>query len=56
MIIKALKEPAMKAFFLILLTTIALNIISCATTPTQGENAKNLQLEQEMEQVQPPAR
>ncbi len=47
----------MKAFFLILLATITLNIISCAaTTPPQGENAKNLQLEKEMETVQPPAR
>ncbi len=46
----------MKAFLLILLTAITLNIISCASTPSQGENAKNLKLEQEMEQVQPPAR
>ncbi len=46
----------MKAFFLVLLATIAFNIISCGTTPSQGENAKNLQLEQEMETVQPPAR
>ncbi len=43
----------MKAVFLALLMTIALNLIGCATTPPQEETAKPDNWQQQMDVILP---